>query len=158
MSVLSTIGSLTRPDDWDDPLFLHILGGMVMVGALTLSLVSLAGAWRSGSAALTRLGYRALLWGAVPGFIMLRATAQWIADKEHLTGDDVNLTWIDIGFTVTDLGVFFLIIATVLGGLAARRASRGGGPSVSARVATGLVSVLLVAYLVAVWAMTTKPT
>ena len=63
-----------------------------------------------------------------------------------------------IGFTVTDLGVFLLIIATILGGLAARRASRGGGPSVSARVATGLVSVLLVAYLVAVWAMTTKPT
>ena len=49
--------------------------------------------------------------------------------------------------------VFLLIIATILGGLAARRASRGGGPSVSARVATGLVSVLLLAYLVAVWAM-----
>jgi hypothetical protein len=158
MSVLTTFASITRPDAWDFPLFLHILGGMVMVGALTLSLVSLAGAWRTGSPALTRLGYRALLWGAIPGFIVLRAAAQWIADKEHLTGDNVNLTWIDIGFTVTDLGVLLLIIATILGGVAARRAGRGGGPSISARVSTGLVSVLLVAYLIAVWAMTTKPT
>ena len=41
-----------------------------------------------------------------------------------------------------------------------RRAGRGdtAGPSVRARVATGLVSFALLAYLVAVWAMTTKPT
>ena len=29
---------------------------------------------------------------------------------------------------------------------------------ISARIVTGLVSLVLVAYLVAVWAMTTKPT
>jgi hypothetical protein len=57
------------------------------------------------------------------------------------------------------MGVLFLIVATVLVGLAARRAGEpgDGGPVVSARIATGLVSLLLVAYLVAVWAMTTKP-
>jgi hypothetical protein len=151
--------AVTRPDSWDLPLFLHILGGMGVVGALTLSLLSLAAAWRTGSEAMTRLGFRALLWGAIPSFIVLRATAQWIANKEGLDDEDVDLTWLNIGFTVTDVGVLLLIIATVLSGLAVRRARRGGaGGSISARVSTGLVSILLVAYLVAVWAMTTKPT
>ena len=40
-----------------------------------------------------------------------------------------------------------------------RRMNRGGEPSqIAARIVTGLVSLVLVAYLVAVWAMTTKPT
>ena len=72
---------------------------MVMVGALTLSLTSLAGAWRNRSAALTRLGFRALLWGAIPSYVLLRGTAQWIADKEGL--EDSEDAWIEIGFMVT---------------------------------------------------------
>jgi hypothetical protein len=144
---------------WDLPLFVHVLGAMGMVGALTLSLLTLAAAWRTGSEAMTRLGLRALLWGAVPSFIVLRGAAEWIAHKEGLDSEDVDLTWLNIGFTVTDGGLLLLIIATVLSGLALRRARRdGASPSVSARVSTGLVSILLVAYLVAVWAMTTKPT
>jgi hypothetical protein len=40
-----------------------------------------------------------------------------------------------------------------------RRLNRGGeGPAISASIATGVVSLTLVAYLVAIWAMTTKPT
>jgi hypothetical protein len=157
MSVITVMASATRPDSWDLPLFLHIFGGMVMVGALTLSLVSLIGAWRGGSAALTRLGFRSLLYGAVPAFLVMRIAAQWLLDKEGL--EDADFAWIDVGFMTTDMGVLFLIVATVLVGRAARRAGEpgGGGPAVSARVATGLVSLLLVAYLVAVWAMTTKP-
>jgi len=157
MSVITVLASVTRPDSWDLPLFLHILGGMVMVGALNLSLVSLIGAWRSGSPALTRLGFRSLLYGAVPAFLVMRVAAQWLLDKEGL--EDADFAWIDIGFMTTDMGVLFLIVATVLVGLAARRAGEpgDGGPVVSARIATGLVSLLLVAYLVAVWAMTTKP-
>jgi hypothetical protein len=154
MSTLAVI----RPHSWDLPLILHILGGMVSVGALSLCLLSLAGAWRTGSEALTRLGFRALLWGAIPGFVVLRGAAQWIAHKEGLDNDNVDLTWLNIGFTVTDAGVLLLIAATILGGLAVRRSSRGEGAGASARVATVLVSILLVAYLVAVWAMTAKPT
>ena len=123
MSVLAAI----RPDSWDMPLFLHVLGGMVMVGALTLSLVSLIGAWRSGSPALTRLGFRSLLYGAVPAFLVMRIAAQWLLDKEGL--EDADFAWIDIGFMTTDMGVLFLIVATVLVGLAARGAGwrRTGG-------------------------------
>ena len=157
MSIVATVVT-TRPDAAKFWLFVHILGGMATVGALTLCLVSLVGAWRTGSEALTRLGFRALLWGAVPAFIVMRVAAQIVLNKEGLDSDQVDLTWINIGFTVTDVGILLLIISTVLGGLALRRARQVGGPSVSARVTTGLVSVLLVAYLVAVWAMTVKPT
>jgi hypothetical protein len=156
MSALGPLASATRPDSWDLPLFLHILGAMVSVGALSLSVLSLAGAWRSGSEALTRLGYRALLWGAVPGYVVLRGAAQWIADKEGRTDSDE--AWINIGFTVTDAGILLLIIATVLAGLAVRRSVRGEPAGASARVAVVLTSVLLIAYLVTVWAMTAKPT
>jgi hypothetical protein len=85
---------------------------------------------------------------------VLRVSAQLVLDKEGL--NDADLAWIDIGFMVTDMGVLLLIIAGVLLGRAARRGQ--AGPTIGARVATGLVSVLLVAYLVAIWAMTTKPT
>jgi hypothetical protein len=153
MSVLAVI----RPDSWFFPLFFHIAGAMVLVGALTLASVCLIASWRSGSPALIRLAYRSLFYGALPGYIVFRIGAEWIADKEHLT--DSNLTWIGIGYGVSDMGAILLIIALVLGGLGVRRINRGQVASaISARIVTGLVSLVLIAYLVAVWAMTTKPT
>ena len=153
MSVLAVI----RPDSWNFPLFLHIAGAMVLVGALTLSSVSLIAAWRSGSAALIRLGYMSLIYAALPGYIVLRVGAEWIADKEGLT--DSNLAWVGIGYGVSDLGFLLLLISLIVGGISVRRMNRGAEPSTtSARIVTGLVSLVLVAYLVAVWAMTVKPT
>jgi hypothetical protein len=152
---MSVIG-LIRADNTILPLFLHILGAMVLVGALTLSSVSLIGAWRNGSAALTRLAYLSLFYAALPGYIVFRVGAEWIADKEHLT--DSNDTWIGIGYGVSDIGALLLIISLVIGGISIRRMNRGGQPSpIAARIVTGLVSLVLIAYLVAVWAMTTKP-
>jgi hypothetical protein len=150
--------ALIRPDSWDLPLFVHILGAMILVGALSLSAVSLIAAWRSGSAGLTKLGFMTLFYGAIPGYIVMRGGAQWIANKEGL--EDSDLSWIGIGFSVSDAGFVLLLISLVIGGIAVRRINRGQGgtPSVSARIATGLISVFLLACLVAVWAMTTKPT
>jgi hypothetical protein len=159
MSVMTTAASLTRPDSWDLPLFVHILGAMVLVGGLALSAVSLIAAWRSGSAALTKLGFMSLFYGALPGYIVMRAGAQWIAHKEGLDNDNVDLSWVNIGFSVSDLGFVLLVVSLVIGGIGVRRIKRGEGgtPSISARIATGLISLFLVACLVAVWAMTTKP-
>ena len=148
MSVLAVI----RPDDWNLPLFLHILGAMVLVGGLVLAVISLLAAWRGGEAASVNVGYRALLLAVLPGWLVMRLAAQWSLSKEGL--EDAQLTWVDIGFTTSEAGLLLIIAATVLAGLAARRG--GGGTGV--RVAAVLVSVLVVAYLVAVWAMTTKPT
>jgi hypothetical protein len=148
--------ALIRPDSWDFSLFLHIFGAMVVVGALTLSAVSLIAAWRSGSPSLIRLAYMTLFYGALPGYIVFRVGAQLIVDKEHLS--DSNDAWIGIGFGVSDMGFLLLVISLIIGGVSVRRMNRGGEPSrVAARIVTGLVSLVLVAYLVAVWAMTTKP-
>jgi hypothetical protein len=149
--------AVIRPDDWNLPLFLHILGAMVLVGALMLSSVSLIAAWRSGSAALIRTAYMTLFYGALPSYIVFRVGSEWIADKEGLA--DSNVTWIGIGYGVSDTGALLLIISLVIGGISVRRMDRGRQPSpIAARIVTGLVSLVLIAYLVAVWAMTAKPT
>ena len=145
-----------RPESWNLPLFLHVFGAMLLVGALTLAAISLIAAWRTGSAKLTRLGFMSVFYGAIPGWIIMRGGAQWIAHKEGLENSD--LSWIGIGFTMSDLGFVLLIVLLVIGGLIVRRINRDeSGPWISARIATGLVSLLLIGYLVAVWAMTTKP-
>jgi hypothetical protein len=149
--------AIIRPDDWNLPLFLHILGAMVFVGALTLSSVSLIAAWRSNSAALTRLAYMTLFYGALPGYIVFRVGSEWIVDKEGLS--DADLAWIDIGYMVSDIGALFVIISLVIGGLSVRKMNRGQQASpIAARIVTGLISLVLIANLVAVWAMTAKPT
>jgi hypothetical protein len=151
-----TVLALIRAHDTIVPLFLHIAGAMVLVGALTLACVYLIASWRSGSVALIRTAYMSLFYAALPGYIVFRVGAEWIADKEGLT--DSDLTWIGIGYGVSDIGALLLIIALVIGGLSVRRMNRGGTPSpIAARIVTGLVSLVLIAYLVAVWAMTTKP-
>jgi hypothetical protein len=151
--VLATV----RPDDWNFPLFVHVLGAMVMVGALVLAATALVGARRGNSIALVRLGFRSLLWAALPAWLVMRLGGEWIASKEDLTGDNPP-NWVSMGFTTADLGILLLVAATVVAGLGVRRLRSSPGGRARPRVATVLVSVLLVAYLVAIWAMTTKPT
>jgi hypothetical protein len=154
---MSALGVI-RPHDWDLPLIVHILGAMILVGALMLSAVSLVAAWRTNSAAMTRLGFMSLFYGAIPGWIVMRGGAAWIANKEGLDGSNIDIAWLNIGNATADGGFLLLIIATVIGWLMVRRIKRDGSASpVPTRIATGLVSLMLVAYLVAVWAMTTKP-
>jgi uncharacterized membrane protein len=152
-----TVAATIRPDAWNFPLLLHVLGAMLLVGTLVLAASALILAWRDGSAALVRLGYRSLLLGVLPAWVVMRVAAEWIASKEDLT--DSSLSWIEIGFNTADLGFLLILISTLLAGLAVRRARRaegsGGGFS---RASTVLVSLLLIAYMVATWAMTTKPT
>lgn len=140
-------------------LFVHVLGALALVGATTFAVTSLAAAWRDGSLAATRTGYKALLWGVIPAWIVMRGGAQWIADKEGYIDLDEPPQWIDIGFMTSEPFFLFVVIATVVTGLAVRRAGAGGpeAPSVGVRIATGLVALTLLAYVVAIWAMTTKP-
>jgi hypothetical protein len=155
MSTLAVI----RPDSWDLPLYIHVLGAMVMVGSLVLAASYLFAATRSGSLETINAGFRTLLYAALPAFIVMRAGAEWIADKENLK--DSNATWIGIGFTASDLGALLIVIATVASGLALRRARRADGGENGGRgvtIAAWLVAVLIVLYVVAIWAMATKPT
>ena len=142
-----------RPDDWDLPLFLHVLGAMLLVGGLLTGGTALAIA--RGQARLLRVGYFTLLALALPGWILMRAAAEWIYDKEGFTGDD-DPAWLDIGFVTAEGGGVLLLIALILGGFGVRRVGRGGGSGLMTASAV-LALVALVAYLVAVWAMGGKP-
>ena len=145
-----------RPDSWNFPLFLHVLGAMVLVALLAAAVVVLVVSRREDDrTASVRLAFRTLLIGAIPAYLVMRVGAEWIASKEHL--EDSNASWIGIGYSVADLGLLLLIVLNVLAGLAYRRARRGGTPRALVSWTTGLTLLLIVAYGVALWAMSTKP-
>ena len=144
MNVLAAI----RTDAQNIALFVHLLGAMTLVGALALVAAALAG--RD-----VRLGYRALLLGVLPGWIVMRGGAEWIASKEGVNDVDPTPSWVDIGYSISDPMLLLIIVATVCAGLAARRQRRGGALRTTA---LALSAIMLAACVVAIWAMSTKPT
>jgi uncharacterized membrane protein len=150
-----------RPTDWDFPLFLHVLGAMVLVGGLVVAVAMQLIAWRrrdpADVAAFTRGAFWALLTVALPGWVLMRVGGEWIYSKEGWTGEN-DPDWLGIGYIAADAGLLVLLVTLLLAGLGARRVRRSGGEaSVLSKVATPLATILLILYLVAVWAMTTKP-
>ncbi len=151
MSLLATI----RPDSWNWALLVHVAGAMILVGGLLTAGGAAALARRDDTGALIRFSYLTLATIALPGFIVMRAGAQWLYDKEGFTGDD-DPAWIGIGFGTSDLGALLLLIALVVGGIGLRRSRRGGGDGL-VRASGVIALVLLALYIVAVWAMAGKP-
>jgi uncharacterized membrane protein len=148
--------AVLRPDDWDFPLLLHVFGAMVLVGALAVVVTALIAAWRprEGSLVFRRLAFRTLLFAALPSFVLMRIGGQWLVSEENLDDVDPEPDWLGVGYLVADLGLLVLVATIVVAGFAARRGERGDALG---RVTAVLATVLLAAYLVAVWAMTTKP-
>jgi hypothetical protein len=143
-----------RPDSWNFPLLLHVLAAMVFVGLLAALLVVLVSALRGGDrAASLRWAFKLLLFGSIPAYIVMRGAAEWILDKENVPDD---VTWIGIGYMVSDIGLLVLIVLTILAGVGALRTQRGGAGTM-VRWASALTGLLIVAYAVALWAMATKP-
>jgi hypothetical protein len=145
--------AFVRPHGWDLPLFVHVAGAMLLVGALVVVLALSAGALRSGdgTAVLTRLAFRGLVLGVLPAYLVMRVGAEWVASEEGV--DDP--TWIGIGYGTADGGLLLAIIAAVLAWRAMRRGA--AGPGGLGRAVVVLSALLLVACAVAIWAMTTKP-
>jgi len=143
-----------RPDSVNLPLFLHVLGAMLLVGFL----FAVAFAWILGrrsqqrAEGLARFGLKTLLLGVLPSYILMRVGAQWTESEQNYP-DEFEATWIDIGYITADIGALLILISAILAGVGLRR-----GNVRLARI-VGVVSViLLAAFLVAVWAMTAKPT
>ncbi len=120
---------------------------MVLVGSLVLVVTALA-------SDNLRLGYRTLLIAVLPSWIAMRLAAQWVLSEQGLDDLDPLPAWVDIGFITSEGSLLLLIAATVCAGMAARR-ERGGGLRTATLV---LVGITLIAYVVAIWAMSTKPT
>ena len=154
---MSSVGFI-RPSEWELPVFLHVLGSMLLVGSTALVLACFAFAWRRdapAAASLRRLGFRSLLVAVIPSYLLMRVSAEWARTTEDVSAD---ATWIGIGYAVSEGGLVLLVISTILAASATRRdRTREGGGAALARVVAVLTAVVAAAYLVAVWAMTAKP-
>lgn len=151
MSVLAAI----RPDSWNYILLLHVAGAMILVGGTLTAASALVLA--RGDARLLRLGYWSLLAVGLPGYVLMRVGAQWVASKEGFDAEGApEPAWLGIGYTVADGTFVLLLVALIVGGIGVRRLRTGKGTwLLKATMAISLV--LLAAYLVAVWAMSGKP-
>jgi hypothetical protein len=150
-----TVLAVIRPDSWNFPLFLHVLGAMILVGGLLAGASSLG--FARGDVRYLRLGYWSLLAVSLPGWILMRAGGEWIASKEGWTKSGVSTpTWLDIGFLLADLGGLILLVSLIVGGIGVYRLREGKGSGLLKGTLV-LSIILLAAYVVAVWAMTGKP-
>ena len=146
-----------RPDEINLPLFLHVLGAMLLLGALLAVAGATALAWRRSDDAvgLSRFSLLTLLVGVVPSYILMRIGAQW-TEAEQDYPDDFEPAWLGIGYITADLGALLILVSIVLSTVGLVRLRRGSGIRLGRAV--GVISILLlVAILVAVWAMTAKP-
>jgi hypothetical protein len=145
-----------RPDSWNLPLLLHVLGAMVLFGALLVVALNVRADRRDGggaAAATARFEFRTLLMAVLPSWLAMRVGAQWIADEENVE----DPAWVGIGYMTSELGLLLIVAATACAYLAVRRATRPEGPGGLARVPAIVSIVLLAMYLVTIWAMTAKP-
>ena len=148
-----------RDDDVNLPLFLHVLGAMLLMGTLLAVALMLFAAWRRGDesgGALRGYAFRTLLLGTLPSYILMRVGAEWVRSEEFGDAPD-EPGWIGVGYITSDGGAVLLLISLIVGGIAARRARQPDGGRVGANVVAVLATLMLVAYVVAVWAMTAKP-
>ena len=146
-----------RPDEWNFPLLMHVFGAMILVGGLTAAVIALLLGWRRDSALYSRLGFWSLLVVAFPGWLLMRIGGQWIESKENFEEGN-EPAWLNIGYLTAEGGGLLLLISVILTGIGMRRLRRpDAGSSVLARIGTVLAVLLLIAYMMAVWAMTAKP-
>ena len=148
-----TVLAALRPDEWDLPLFVHVLGATILVGGVLTS-ASVLGFAR-GDARLLRLGYFTLLAVALPGWIVMRVGAQWIYEEEGFQGGE-EPTWMAIGWATADPGGALLVAGLVAGGIGVRRLDSGRGSGLL-RATLVISVVLLAAYIASIWAMSAKP-
>ena len=147
-SVLAAI----RPDSWNFPLFVHVLGAMVLVGSVTAAAVAqLAPIGPSYADALRRFSFRTMLFVAIPSWFLMAIGAQWIYDKEFPDSSD-DPTWIGIGFMTREAGGLLLLIATICAGIASRKSKSG-----LAKASGIIAAIALAAWIVTIWAMGAKP-
>jgi len=147
-----------RPDEQSFALLLHLVGATIAFGGLLACATSILLA--HGETRLLRIGYFSLLLVSLPGWILMRLAGQWLFNLQHWSDLPSNLNdpaWLNIGFIVADWGGVLFLISLAVGGIGLRRLQTGNG-SVALLRSTMVISIILaVAYAVAVWAMTGKP-
>jgi len=142
-----------RPDSWNLPLFVHVLGAMILFGATaTVAIAGFAARTRREHAELLpRVELKTFLFAIIPSWIAMRVGAGWIEGKEFPNGDEPG--WLGVGFAVSEGGALLLIALGILAWVSIRRHGIGR--------AAGAVPVLAGIYVIALgiawWAMSAKP-
>ena len=149
--------AVVRPASWNWVLFLHIGGAMVTLASLVVALYAIRIARERGDQPATGFAFAVLSRATLPAYVVMRVFAQILESREHL--DKHSPSWIGIGFGVSDFGLVALIVALVLTRVMLRRTRAGTSVQGAAglRIAGALAAILVAAYVVAIWAMTTKP-
>jgi hypothetical protein len=143
--------ALVRPDSWNLPLFLHVLGATLTFGATgTVAILAFAGRpvgdrtlW------LRRLVFWIGLVVLVPAWVVMRVAGGWIDSKEFPHNEP---GWVGVGYIVSEGGLVLIVIMLILAWLGRRKLE-----SRSAAVVPWLASLYLVALGVAWFAMSGKP-
>jgi hypothetical protein len=154
---MSALFATVRADEQNLPLFVHVLGATILVGGLVSASTIMVLA--KGDARSVKLGYWTLLAVSVPGWIVMRAGAQWIYSEQgwdDLPDGFEEPAWLGIGWLTAELGGLILLVSLIVGGIGVYRLRAGKGAGLL-RVTMMLSLVLLAAYIVAAWAMSGKP-
>ena len=148
--------AVLRPEDWEWPLFLHLVGATLLVGGLVAALAAIAAAWRQTAAdrvaVLDTAALRTLLLAVWPGLIVTLVAGIWAESREDAGG-----TWVDVGHIVTEGGLLVVLAITLLVWRSSRRARGGDAAPLGGRIAVVLAAVYLALLIGTIWAMTTKP-
>jgi len=140
--------ALLRPDSFNFPLFLHVLGAMTVTGATAAAFVCAVSEPRWPW--LRMVLARTLIFATFPAWILMRLGGAW-EDSRSPIGDDAG--WLGVGYIVADAGFVLLIVAMILAAVGVRRPQRNW-PIRAVAVITGLYFAALI---VAMFAMTGKP-
>ena len=132
---------------------MHVLGAMVLVGAVTTAVVAqlVPGIGSVDGDRMRRFSFGMLLLAALPAYIVMRIGAEWMYSEEFDKNSD-DPTWIGIGYITADIGALLLLIALITAGIASWKSKNRLGK------AEGIVAAIALAgWIVAVWAMSGKP-
>lgn len=171
------VGLFPRASDFDInfPLLIHITGAMILVGGVLTAAAAFL--FAGGDVRKLRLGFYSLLFVALPGLILAKigATAIWSKESTHsFIGAAFPHTndprWVEIGGTALDGGGALLVLALILGWFGLKRLDGGQGDFLAKvpvvrnmsgatllKGSTIISVVLLVGYVLAIWAMSAKP-
>jgi hypothetical protein len=140
--------ALVRPDSWNLPLFLHVLGATILVGSVAVTAIAAGRA--GGSLMLRQVAFRTVIFLVLPAWILMLVAGEWTNSREDIPGDP---GWLGTGYIVGDAGVLFLLLSLIFGWLSVRKPERGW----PARTVLALALIYLAALLVAMFAMSGKP-
>jgi hypothetical protein len=137
--------ALVRPDGWNLPLFLHVLGAALLVGAIGATVMITIRA-----PAMRRLQVRTIGFLVLPAWVLMRFAGQWLDSRENIPDDPA---WLGIGFGVGDAGLVLLVVTALIAWWGLRRPERRW-PVRAVALISGLY---LIGLFLAMWAMTAKP-